>query len=192
MISEKYVQVFPLDLNIIQLRESCNLFYNHLLNTIDTTNIGIDTGPITTQAFNQYNLLLYPFAEFHKLYQEICKTFNNVCDIDDNYYIQCWLNYYEHNQYIDWHKHFDPLDNTWHGFVCVDCKDSKTSYRLPNGEELDIPSIDGNIVISKSNGDIHRTYPWPYTDSPRITIAFDIVPWHNIHWGINHWAPVRK
>ena len=29
------------------------------------------------------------------------------------------------------------------------------------------------MVISKSNGDEHRTWPWQY-DRPRITIAFDL------------------
>lgn len=187
-----YVHVQALEVDTKQLKMSCDLLHQHILTNADISNIGIDTGPISTQLFNQYNLLLYPFAGFHKLYHEICKVFDTLCDKNENYYIQCWLNYYTHNQYIDWHKHFDPEDQTWHGFVCVDCKDSKTSYRLPSGEEFDVPSVDGNIVISKSNGDIHRTYPWPYTDSPRITIAFDIVPWHKIRWGTNHWAPIRK
>ena len=191
-MNNNYVQVHALNLDTPQLKLSCELLYQHILDNVDKSNIGIDTGPISTQLFNQYNLLLYPFAEFHNLYHEICKVFDVVCNKDENYYIQCWLNYYTYNQYIDWHKHFEPESQTWHGFICVDCKDSKTSYKLPSGKEIDIPSIDGNMVISKSDGDIHRTYPWPYKDSPRITIAFDIVPWHRIQWGTNHWVPVRK
>jgi hypothetical protein len=191
-MKDDYIKVYPLDINLYEAKLSCNLLYQHIKHNLSQDNLGIDTGPITTQAFNQYNLLLYPFAEFHKLYQEICRVFSLVDTSEENYYIQCWLNYYEQGQFIDWHSHWAPKDNTWHGFFCVDCEDSVTSYRLPTSEEIDVPSINGNLVISRSAGDVHRTYPWPHSDRPRITVAFDCVPWRNISWGTNHWVPIHR
>lgn len=191
-MNENYIKTYPLDINLQDIRLSCDKLNHYIKDNLDQAGGAISTGPLTTQVFNHYNLLLFPYAGFHKLYREICRAFSLVCDNDDNYYIQCWLNYYTQGQFIDWHQHWGVQDKTWHGFVCIDCEESKTSYKFPNGYEIDIPSVDGSMVIGKSEGDIHRTYPWPHADRPRITIAFDCVPWDKIQWGVNHWVPITR
>lgn len=191
-MNNDYVKVYPLDINLEKIRESCDILNQYINSNFDQVEGAIATGPLTTRVFNHYNLLLFPYDEFHKLYQEICRVFSIVCNTDKNYYIQCWLNYCTYEQFIDWHSHWGSQDNTWHGFVCVDSEDSITSYRLPSGEEFDVPSKNGTLIISRSNGDVHRTYPWPHADRPRITIAFDCVPEDRIQWGVNHWIPVAK
>ena len=39
---------------------------------------------------------------------------------------------YKEGDFIDWHTHWPKEKNTWHGFFCVDCEPSYTTYRLPN------------------------------------------------------------
>jgi hypothetical protein len=61
-------------------------------------------------------------------------------------------------------------------------------------DELDIPSKNGLMVLSRSNGDVHRSSEWDQ-EYPRITIAFDIVPAgilyrENRYTHINHWMPI--
>ena len=149
--------------------------------------------PATTNVFSSYNLLMYPFDELHELREEIEKFFHECCIDEKKYYIQCWMNIYKKGQYIGWHKHWAPEDNSWHGFFCVDCEPSKTTYKIPGKhDEFDIVSENNLLVISKSNGDMHRTWPWDQADRDRITIAFDIVPKDKVDpevW-LNHWLPI--
>lgn len=147
--------------------------------------------------FASYNILLYCFPEFHNLYEGIRKTFHEIADKitpENNHYIQCWLNVYREGDQIGWHGHWPSEKTSWHGFYCVDCEPSKTTYRIPNGSsynEIDVESVNDNLIIGKSDNDLHRTWPWE-KDSPRITIAFDIVPARfidNEQW-LNHWIPI--
>lgn len=185
-----YIKTAELDINLEQFKKSCLFLRDIVLTHCDRSDPGIPIGPATTQIYNKYNLLLFPFDGFYDFYVQLCKTFNKFVDDNEKYYIQCWVNVYKHGEYLDWHKHFEVEDNAWHGFFCVDAEDSKTSYKLPNGEQVDVPSKNGKLVISKSAGDLHRTYPWPHEDRERLTVAFDIVPWHKVGWGINHWVPL--
>jgi predicted RNA binding protein YcfA (HicA-like mRNA interferase family) len=120
--------------------------------------------------------------------------FHQLNDLpDEQFYIQCWLNFYRKGEFIDWHAHWDPHYKSWHGFYCVSGKGSHTTYKLPpdHKKEVVIPTVMNQIVLSKSDGDIHRSSDWK-EDYPRITIAFDIVPGKMIsesRW-INHWIPI--
>jgi len=142
----------------------------------------------------KYNLLMYPLPGFHDLYNEI-KSMFDLCNTDKNnkYYIQSWVNFYYHNDFIEWHYHSPKEHNAWHGFLCVDCEPSYTAYKILNYPEIiRIPSENGTIVLSRSGEDQHRTAPWPDTTRPRITIAFDIIPQEFIRYDefLNHWIPI--
>jgi hypothetical protein len=154
---------------------------------------------LTTQLFKSYNLLMYPLPEFHELFNEIKKMFFEIIEKDitiskKKYYIQCWLNYYKKGDFIDWHRHWPRETKSWHGYYCVDTEGSFTSYIIPNNEDkiIDIISEDNLLIMSKSDGDRHRSSEWLNNDRPRITIAFDIVPREYICYDIllNHWVPV--
>ena len=137
----------------------------------------------------------------------IQKFFKESYDIKEQYMIQCWLNFYRKGEFIDWHRHW-PMDaKGYHGFLCVSCEPSKTTYRLPakhgvqipteliektEWETVDVESKNGLLVLSESAGDMHRTWPWEFHDRDRITIAFDIVPKPHFNpeaW-LNHWVPL--
>jgi hypothetical protein len=196
-----YIHTAKLNLDLEKLKIGCkdmmNAIENNFWRSVKTPvqKPAFKTAESTTY-FDQYNLLMYPFDQFHELYNEIKQVFHTIHTSDEKHYIQCWLNHYNEGDFIDYHSHWLPEKRTWHGFVCVDCEPSKTTYRLPKGSDgknqiVDVPSINNTLVISKSNGDLHRTWPWPYSDRPRLTIAFDIIPRENvqIEW-LNHWVPI--
>jgi hypothetical protein len=175
-----YITTVKLNLDINKIKQSCYKLNNIIKNfNISGNGYEDDAGavPKTTKVHDQYNLFLHPLEEFHSLYFEIQKLFRQLNTNQEEYYIQCWLNLYKQGNFIDWHEHYPAHLNAYHGFYCVDCEPSKTSYRLPNVEDIvDIDSKNNLLVLSKSDGDWHRTWPWQFADRDRITIAFDIVP----------------
>lgn len=191
-----YVYTRLLDLDIKTLQKSS---YDIRDNIYKKFNVDKNTSPnqaMLASVFQSYNLLMYPYPGFHGLYTEISKLFHEVNDITDlDYYIQCWINFYDKGQFIDWHTHRNKPAKAWHGFYCVDCEPSRTSYKLESGELLDIISKNNLLVLSKSGGDVHRTWPWE-GETPRITIAFDIVPQFKLDPTTcpidytNHWVPI--
>ena len=195
MIYENYVITEDLDLDLTAMNHSCNLMYDLIKKSFTNDQEFSASTTASTQLFQKYNLLMYSYDQFYELYESIKSVFRNYCKDDEKYYIQSWLNYYQEGEYIDWHSHWAPELNTWHGFYCVNCEstESKTTYRLlPTNQEIDIISRDNMLVLSKSESDVHRTWPWNYKGTPRITIAFDIVPRQHIgpDWVLNHWIPL--
>lgn len=187
-----------LNLDLVSIKNSCyklkDVIDKHFKEKILESEFEEEEGkltPLTTQGFKYYNLLMYGFDGFHSLYFEIQKLFQQVKQQDEKYYIQCWFNIYEKGNFVDWHEHYPPKCMAWHGFFCVDCEPSKTTYQLPNiVNPIDIISENNLLVLSKSNDDRHRTWPWEYTDRDRITIAFDIVPAKYTGEFLNHWVPI--
>ena len=197
-IYKDYIITTKLNLDLVEMKNSCykmkGVIDKNFREKILEVEYAEDEGkltPLTTQGFEHYNLLMYGFDGFHSLYFEIQKLFRQVNQIDDNYYIQCWLNIYEKDNFVDWHNHYPPKCNSWHGFFCVDCEPSKTTYQLPDmADTIDITSENNLLVLSKSNGDRHRTWPWEYAGRDRITVAFDIVPANHTGEFLNHWIPI--
>lgn len=143
--------------------------------------------------YSKYNLLMYPLDQFHELYNEIKIMFHEMYSGNDKYYIQCWVNFYYHNDFIEWHRHSPAEHRAYHGFFCVDCEPSYTRYRIEGHEgDVLVNSENNLLVISPSGKDIHRTAPWPDQSRPRITIAFDIIPKEFIKHDefLNHWIPI--
>lgn len=149
---------------------------------------------LTTHVFNHYNVLMYPLDQFHELYFEIQKMYREICESSTQMYIQCWLNFYNKGQFIDWHGHLGSGLNSFHGFYCVDVEpNSFTSYKFPvNGDQIfvDIESKNNLLVMGKTDNDQHRSSVWTH-DYPRITIAYDIVPKEYVPIRmLNHWIPI--
>jgi hypothetical protein len=197
-IYKDYIITANLNLDLVEIKNSCykmkdvidQNFKQKILESEYTEDEG-KLSPITTQGFESYNLFMYGFSGFHSLYFEIQKIFRQFNKNNEAYYIQCWLNIYEKGNFVDWHDHYPAGSGSWHGFFCVDCEPSKTTYQLPNETEtIDITSENNLLVLSKSDGDRHRTWPWGYDDRDRITIAFDIVPSRFTDKHLNHWIPI--
>lgn len=207
---ENYIHTKQINLNTPIMIETCNFMMNHIKKTWgekQMTYIGQST--MTTGLYSYYNLLLYPFGQLYELYKEIIILFKEVAEKDkidlvkNPYYMQCWLNFYTKGQFIGWHEHWPFVNKEsppYHGFYCVTGEGSKTTYKLGHSKEwIDIPTINNQLVISKSTSDMHRTWPWE-GDEPRITIAFDIIARSQMttsgpyggpaRLDDNHWIPV--
>lgn len=182
------------DLDIFRLHRSC-LELGQMLKDHFTPDPAHNFGAVyeeyttfQTEIYKQYNVLSYPLPEVHKLYSQI-RDFFYECQkkhygkiLKKNYYIQCWLNIYQRGHFLDWHNHAtirngapSILPFTWHGFFCVNVGNSVTSYKFQKKNIVDVQGTNNLLVLGVNNSDLHRTYPWT-EDTPRITIAFDIVP----------------
>jgi hypothetical protein len=143
-----YIITTSLTLDLVELRTSCykmkDVIDKNFKESILKVNYVEDEGqlaPLTTKVFEHYNLLMYGFDGFHSLYFEIQKLFRQINHSNENYYIQCWLNIYEKGSFVDWHDHYPANCDSWHGFFCVDCEPSITTYQLPSiSETVDIIS----------------------------------------------------
>ena len=202
-----YTRNLGLDTNT--QKKSANLMYDLICdNFVGLDNDSVGKSTPTTKVYAEYNYLMYPVPGNYELYNKIKETFyqclnHSNWNVEPQYYIQAWLNYYKKGDYIDWHGHAPPEMKAWHGFYCVDVEpSSQTMYKLPNKEHISIVQSKNDLmVVSPSNGDLHKSSEWN-EETPRITIAFDIIPQsilfegvhtHNIvnTWkAINHWIPL--
>lgn len=192
-----YIKTKILDIPTSEMVESCNAI-NRILNEQrayyelkQQPTYGDVNSPYTTKMFGCYNIFTFPLPHLHKLYREIQTFFHEHRDVETDYYIQCWMNYTNTGEYLDWHHHHEPGEQSWHGYYCVSVGNSKTTYKIPGMlQDVDVISKENLLVLSRSEGDLHRTYPWE-GDHPRITIAFDIIPRRvvPIEWR-DHWIPI--
>lgn len=204
---DDYLYTRKLDLDLSVQQKNARIIQRHLTKEYDShpaTYFGKSSS--TTKYYGYYNYLMMPLSGMTQLFNNIRETFVacnnhnwNNNPPDNEYYIQCWLNYYNKGEYIDWHSHFKTESRSWHGFYCVDVEpDSSTFYRVGD-RELEVKSEDNLLVIGKSCGDMHRSSEW-MQDKPRITIAFDISPCNmttgflgnvkNDKENIHYWIPL--
>jgi hypothetical protein len=120
-------------------------------------------------------MFLFPNPLLHKLYHEIKQAFDTVRR-DDIYYISLWLNVHRRGQDLPWHSHNPPEHQAFHGFYAVNAEPSVTEYRFPDGSTDNVVNKNNQLVISLSGSDEHKVSTWEY-DEPRITVAFDIIPY---------------
>jgi hypothetical protein len=200
ILHNDYVYTKELNLNLTDQRNSAHSMYNYIkVNfTPDPKTDYIGKSTLTTNLYQQYNYLMYPFPGLHELYNSIKETFHLINTKNTNFYIQCWLNFYRKGEFIDWHGHWHQDFQSWHGFYCVDVEpESYTTYRVfdrvEGEDDIIIPSKDNLLVITRSGDNSHRSSEWN-NDKPRITVAFDIVPSNKLHerrWcEKNHWIPI--
>jgi hypothetical protein len=160
-----------------QLMNDCLEVERLLLDSVLTnTPIGV-YGSKTTASFRQYNLLSFPIESFQNLYHTMVSVIK-PCMPKETHVLQCWLNIFRGNEFIDWHHHWRKRYRAVHGFYCVNVTPSYTEYKFEHspGSTYKVESKEGLLVFGKSDGDIHRSSPWQDLNTPRVTIAFDIIP----------------
>jgi len=86
-----------------------------------------------------------------------------------------WLNMHNKTEFLNWHSHNKPEENCYHGYFCVNAEPSTTMYKLKEGSTVNIDNKNNQLIISRSDGDVHCVTPWNEAET-RITLAFDIVP----------------
>ena len=202
MVNE-YIYIASTDLDVNIIKSSCLELNQFVIKNFGNENPDFKlTKSIPTRIYSKYNLLMYPFPGFHSVYKKIQEIFyicyrnRNKCYDVPPHFIQCWLNIVYKDDELDWHNHWKPECNSWHGYIYIDAEMSgpSTLYKVPDYNEIvTIEGKNGNMIISPSNGDTHKTVPWT-NENPRISIAFDILPTSSsglidCH-DINHWVPI--
>ena len=190
LFTKKFTPIKDIEKDCFELEDTIKKKFNNYLTD------PFEGAPFTTKTFRHYNLLSVPRPSFHELYVFIKECVDNLLlESREPHYIQCWLNIYtQKTPNIDWHFHWEPpYKGCWHGFYCASIPEpSGTLYKIPSEkDELYIPSVEGKMVIGKSQGDLHKSTPHSH-ERPRITIAFDVVPYRilNNFPEPNHWIPI--
>jgi hypothetical protein len=152
-----------------------------------------------SSALNQkYNLFTFPHQELIKLYKAMVEHISPLLDTNRGYVIKSWMNLYRKGQNVKWHSHWPKEYNVWHGFYCVNVGNdsSHTIYKIPGVvSDIIVPSINGRLVVGKSENDKHSSSIWQDESSPRITLAFDIIPIDtliNDKLILNHFIPFKS
>ena len=178
-IVNDYLYAFQLDdIDNKSFLEKCLVLENTIINGTPQTEKGW-YGNITSANNRHYNLFSFPIPELVKLFSHIQEKSNTLLNPKYDYVIKSWMNVYRLGDRVNWHGHWPSEFEVWHGFYCVNVGDNKsaTLYKVPGYEStITVPSVDGKLVIGKSDNDRHCSTEWVEEAIPRITIAFDIVP----------------
>jgi hypothetical protein len=150
-----------------------------------------------SSALNQkYNLFTFPYQELIKLYKAMVEHISPLLDTNRGYVIKSWMNLYRKGQNVKKHSHWGKKYNAWHGFYCVNVgkNSSYTTYKISGvSSDIIVPSVNGKLVIGKSENDEHFSSVWQDESSPRITLAFDIVPIDSTdNFPLNQFIPFKS
>lgn len=135
-------------------------------------------GNLTSAKHHFYNIYTFPIKELYQLYFQLREKITPLLDPNTDYVLKGWLNVFRKGEKVNWHAHWPAVTKVWHGFYCVNVGENKsaTLYRIPGVEEtVTVPSKNGLLVVGKSEDDRHTSTAWT-EDTPRITLAFDIIP----------------
>lgn len=173
-----------LDNNILRIPES------------DISKYGKKMGSATKIGIEYYNIFTFVHPGIHSLYTGLRDLMKDVCkyyEIDfykEKYLIHGWFNldYATPNRGKfggvnpiknpeHFHDHMSGIGApTFHGYYCVDAEPSSTFYLIDRDKENLFENINkNNRAIISETGHPHGRDDW-FEESPRITIAYDMVP----------------
>jgi len=133
----------------------------------------LEDWPETTALYRHYNIFTIEDPNIEQLQSVVRETVKQV-NPNKEFYIRGWLNVLRDQNTLNWHDHAPDIVGAMHGYISISSEPSVTVYRI--GEDLlNVKNRNGYIVIGYSNRDKHRTTPMP-SDTPRVSVAFDIVP----------------
>lgn len=141
----------------------------------------------STWGYRYYNIFAAtsPSPIWYSLYKELRDTIRDFTQDDSPMWIQAWLNFHESDKVLDWHGHDWP----YHGYISIDPKGTRTVFKgtelvqSPFRDTQEVTEIHYDYEIKNEIGNIyigpgHRLHrvevDEEFTDSPRITIGFDV------------------
>ena len=193
-----------LSINLDSLKEYLDTKHDEILsNTLKEDNLLTDLlvkkynklNNAPTKLNKKYNLFKSNNPIVKEMYDELKKLTKTACshygyDFDkQNYMVRAWFNY--DIKSING-KEYSPLKNSrffhdhlgglgapdFHGYYCVDAEPSITYYKVDE-DEIFSNTNKNNRMILCANGFSHGRDDW-YEDQPRITIAYDVVPFSRL------------
>lgn len=169
-------------------------------------NIGLDHASQIHGVHNlgdKYNIFQFHNDAIHRLYEALRDMTIEACEyygIDfksNQFMIQGWFNTEGiKTPAIDSDSHYhDHLGGTgspnFHGYYCVSAEPSSTYYKIGGHDGVAFENVNiNNRAILSETGHPHGIGPW-LSDSPRITIAYDISPLSIMSGDKEqHWVPL--
>lgn len=193
-----------LSINLDNLKQYLDIKHEEILsNTLKEDNLLTDLlvkkynklNNAPTKLNKKYNLFKSDSTIIKEMYSELKALTEDACkhygyDFDQqNYMVRAWFNY--DLKSIN-NKEYSPLKNErffhdhlggygapdFHGYYCVDAEPSITYYKI-NDQEVFSNINKNNRMVLCANGFLHGRDDW-YEDHPRITIAYDVVPFSRL------------
>lgn len=158
-----------------------------------------ESNSVSTMKWQQYNVFQFHILGIRKLYNAVSEMVKEACvyyDIDfydQEFMMQGWFNInYSKSGKLDWHDHSPQGAPYFHGYYAVSAEPSETHYYA--FDEHKINKNKNNKAILSEMGHLHAQGDWDW-DGPRITVAYDIVPFRDIQMAgadqEQHWVPLR-
>lgn len=153
------------------------------------------SGSITTSKWKHFNVFQFYNPAIHQLFRSIRSMTIEACEyygIDfekEDFWVQGWFNInYNHVGKLDWHEHGGPGAPWFHGYYCVSAEPSITHYKVFD-KEVDNINKNNRAILSET-GHPHAMADWDW-EGPRITIAYDVIPFRGVmqEWE-QHWIPL--
>jgi hypothetical protein len=121
----------------------------------------------STKLYRYYNFFNLTVGSLHyyNLLSDIKDIVRDYANTQDPLWLQSWINYHKFNEILDWHQH---TDSTFHGYVSIDPKDTKTVFT-----NYEVVNKVGKVYIGQSYVP-HKVVALSDFESPRITLGFDI------------------
>jgi hypothetical protein len=166
-----------------------------LKNDTNEKSLWDSSGSITTAKWNKYNVFQFYHPAIYDLFKavrsmtlEACEHYN--VDFDkEQFWVQGWFNInYNHIGKLDWHEHGGQGAPWFHGYYSVKAEPSITHYKIFD-KEIENHNKNNRAILSET-GHPHAMADWDW-EGPRITIAYDVIPFRGVmHNWEQHWVPL--
>ena len=125
-----------------------------------------------TWTYRYYNIFSLTFGSLHfyNLFNQLKTIIRDHSGTDEPLWFQSWMNFHTTENLLDWHEHGDA---TFHGYVSIDPKKTKTIFR-----DYEIENKTGKIYIGQSFKE-HKVVLLENFDKHRITLGFDVYNYEN-------------
>lgn len=121
----------------------------------------------TTWSYYLYNIFGVSSPSFHflQIYKKLTEIIKE--NVEEQCFLQAWLNYHNYDQVLDWHNHSSP----YHGYISIEPQDTTTEF-----SDWQIKNECGNIYFGRGNVR-HRVVNNSHYSGKRITIGYDVIPY---------------
>lgn len=158
--------------NVDNFIKDAELAHNRYLNTYGKF---FDKGSTWFYKFYNFMCLTSGSEYYYKLFNIIQKEVKNLHEKQEPLWIQTWINYHSQEEVLNWHDHSNCI---MHGYVSIRPHKTITEF-----ESFQVDNTPGRMYIGKPYNK-HKVSVLEPFDTPRITIAFDIIDsktWKNVY-----------
>jgi len=127
-----------------------------------------DTAQSSTWYYRYYNFTCLTAGSlyYYEFFRQIQKEIRKFAGHDDPLWYQCWFNWHQPDEVLDWHDHHGCV---YHGYVSIRPHDTVTEF-----DDFSIKNEVGKLYIGEPHVQ-HRVQVVKPFSTPRLTVAFDVI-----------------